>query len=136
MLYKEDIEILRDFIARMDSNRIVYGYCATVDERRIKALCEDKYLIRLSQGGNNFWVEPKAISELNAFDERLNQERAKAAEDAAKQVKQNTEAIIYQRQNRHHDYFVAMFSAVIGALTTLLVEHFDDVLAFFKNVIH
>lgn len=134
MLYKEDIEILRDLIARMDERRIVQVYFTTTDENRINALCEDKYLVRIKAGGSSFWITPKALSELAAIDERLDHENKKATDDAAKQKKKDAEAVVQMRQNRHHDYHVATFGAIIGVIATLLIEHFDDIIALGKNV--
>ena len=43
----------------------------------------------------------------------------------AAQIKRN------DRRSKRHDFFVAVISAVVSALMTLLVEHFDEIVVFF-----
>lgn len=38
------------------------------------------------------------------------------------------------KRNRRHDWGVAIVSAIVGSLLTLLVEHFDELIALFRNL--
>lgn len=55
-------------------------------------------------------------------ERKYNEQIAKADEDRKKQFR--------------HDWGTAIVSAVFGAVLTLIVEHFSDILAFFSGLSH
>lgn len=63
-------------------------------------------------------------------------QREQDAQNRAKQEKAISQACVEKRKDRRHDYLVATFSAVLGVLFTLLVEHFDEIVAFLKQLVH
>jgi len=64
------------------------------------------------------------------------QAREQKAKDEAKKKENDANAIKKDRKNRRHDYFVAAFGAVLGAILALLIEHMDKAIAFFVNLFH
>lgn len=87
----------------------------------------DPYVSRIYYKYSWYTITPSGIDALLDFEqnqkERAEQKRkydeqiAKADEDRKKQFK--------------HDWLVAIFSAVIGFILGLIVEHFIDIVAFF-----
>lgn len=71
----------------------------------------------------------------NALKE-FEQERIKCAEHEAEKNADKAQAVKDKRQDRKHDYLVALFGAIVGSLFTLLFEHIGEVVAFIKDFLH
>lgn len=56
------------------------------------------------------------------------------ADQKTKQADAERQAMIDRRKDRHHDYWVAIFSTFVGAVVTLLVEHFREVVEFVRKL--
>ena len=54
------------------------------------------------------------------------------AHQAAREREQDTKSEIYCKKQLWHDWRVAIVSAFVGVALTLIVEHFMDIINFFK----
>ena len=63
------------------------------------------------------------------------QQRDQEAREHAEKEQERAQAAIDKRESRCHDYLVTAFGAVIGALLTLLIEHFGELIALIKELI-
>ena len=132
--------MLKLLIANMDEKRVVRceKYGLDVDFHRIRRLAEKGYLVQLYDNylPGIVFVETDAEDVVLAFDESQNEQRRQASENAAKEKQQHAERMKEKKQDRRHDYLIAAFSAIVGSLLTLLVEHFDKLVMFLKKLVH
>ena len=54
------------------------------------------------------------------------------ARQATQEAKHNAESEVYRKKQLCHDWRVALVSAVVGVILTLIIEHFSDIIAFLK----
>lgn len=57
------------------------------------------------------------------------------AHQAAREREQDTKSEIYRMKQLWHDWRVAIVSAALGVILTLIVEHFSDIINFFKALL-
>ena len=62
-------------------------------------------------------------------------QRQHDSDEHAEKEKARSQSVEDQRKQRRHDYLVAAFSAIFGVLLTLLVEHFNQLVAFIVNLV-
>lgn len=58
---------------------------------------------------------------------RLDQQACEKAEAEEKECSLAAQAVKEKRKDRRHDYIVAAFSAVVGSMLTLFIEHADNI---------
>lgn len=66
--------------------------------------------------------------------DRLKRLSQKRTQQEAQQDDYKAEAVKQKRQDRKHDYLVALFSSVITFLLTLFLQNLNEVVAFFENL--
>jgi anti-sigma-K factor RskA len=54
------------------------------------------------------------------------------AHQEAREREQDTKSEIYRKKQLWHDWRVAIISAAVGVILTLMVQHFSDIINFFK----
>ncbi len=131
MLSIQDIEYIRTLQSLANEKGYVSFAIHDIDRSRIHALDKAEYVQALLGG---VLLLPKGVDAVSAFDQREHEQHRKNAENTAKEKQQQTELRINERKNRRHDYLVAAFGAVVGALVTLFAEHFDEIVAFVKQL--
>lgn len=120
-----------DLILRVESFDIAMPEtCVSSSEEgeRLEYLADSGYLVRHtltpptshSRALIAYHVSPAGKDACEQYAEAERKEQENAA-----QIKRN------DRRSKRHDFFVAVISAVVSALMTLLVEHFDEIVVFF-----
>ena len=71
-------------------------------------------------------MEAKALWEKSAG------KTTKLAGVRARERERDTTSEIYRKKQLWHDWRVAIISAAVGVILTLMVQHFSDIINFFK----
>ena len=104
----------------------------------IREKCVAAVDLRAMQQNGASWIQPTAYALLPMGEAVLAAERQQREHDArehAEKEQERAQAAIDKRESRRHDYLVTAFGVVIGALLTLLIEHFCELIALIKELI-
>lgn len=103
-----------------------------------RARCIASTDMRPGRSGDATWIAPSAYVLLPMGETVLaaqRREHEQRAQDRAEQEEAISQACVEKRKDRRHEYLVAAFGAVLGSLLTLLVEHFDELVAFLEQLV-
>lgn len=76
-----------------------------------------------SKAISSFWITTKGYDAISAYEKR--QQEKEDQQQAQRQA--DFQAAQDRRKQRHHDYLVGAFGALIGAIVTFLLQHVQDI---------
>lgn len=56
------------------------------------------------------------------------------ASQETQRAKNEAESEVYRKKQLRHDWWVALISAVVGVILTLIIEHFSDIIDFIESL--